>query len=205
MRPEAATTCRSRSSRPPPRPGSCRTPSSTDMNVRTLGIPGFGQLTLGTYLLSVGVALPEVIERMTVRPAAVLGLDIGRAFEGSLMPRDDAASAGDRADAGVADPGDVTVIRVIDGPFEIADVDGRTRHCRTAARALGDRAGRPVRARPGPSNDGSPSRPCPRRESAACSPDASSSSPDPRAASVAPSRRRCSTPALASSSTAVIP
>jgi predicted amidohydrolase len=38
------------------------------------------------------------------------------------------ASAGDLADAGDSpDPGDVTVIRVIDGPFEIADVDGRAR------------------------------------------------------------------------------
>jgi dihydroorotase len=103
---------------------------STDMNLRTLGIPGFGLLTLGTYLLSVGVALPEVIERMTVRPAAVLGLDIGRAFGGSAdaVPAGAAASAGDLADAGDSpDPGDVTVIRVIDGPFEIADVDGRAR------------------------------------------------------------------------------
>jgi len=76
---------------------------STDMNVRTTGIPGFGQVTLGTYLLSVGVALPEVIERMTVRPAAVLGL------------------------ARATDAGDVTVIRVVNGTFEIADVDGRVR------------------------------------------------------------------------------
>ena len=29
--------------------------------------------------------------------------------------------------AELPDPGDVTVIRVIDGPFEIADVDGRIR------------------------------------------------------------------------------
>jgi dihydroorotase len=76
---------------------------STDMNVRTTGLPGFGQATLGTYLLSVGVALPEVIERMTVRPAAVIGLEAA------------------------ADPGDVTVIRVVNGTFEITDVDGRVR------------------------------------------------------------------------------
>ena len=74
------------------------------MNVRTLGMPGFGQLTLGTYLLSVGVALPEVIERMTVRPAAVLGLDIGRAFEGSADAAEDAAGAADRAERRAARP-----------------------------------------------------------------------------------------------------
>ena len=79
---------------------------STDMNVRTTGLPGFGQVTLGTYLLSVGVPLADVVARMTVRPAAVVGLDQGFA-PGSL--------------------GDVTVLRVIDGASEISDVDGRRR------------------------------------------------------------------------------
>jgi dihydroorotase len=83
---------------------------STDMNVRTTGLPGFGQVTLGTYLLSVGVPLPEVIARMTVRPAAVIGLDMGvrQAFSPGAT-------------------GDVTVLRSIDGRSEIADVDGRRR------------------------------------------------------------------------------
>ena len=69
------------------------------MNVRTTGLPGFGQVTLGTYLLSVGVPLADVVDRMTVRPAAVLGLDIGRAFEGSADAAGDAAGAAGAADA----------------------------------------------------------------------------------------------------------
>jgi dihydroorotase len=79
---------------------------STDMNVRTTGLPGFGQVTLGTYLLSVGVPLADVVARMTVRPAAVVGLE-GDFASGAL--------------------GDVTVLRVIDEPSEISDVDGRRR------------------------------------------------------------------------------
>ncbi len=118
---------------------------STDMNVRTTGIPGFGQVTLGTYLLSVGVALPEVIERVTVRPAAVIGLaraagSGGPGLGGRGGPRHPRGSGGrvgpaatdpagpDPATATtLPDPGDVTVIRIVNGPFEIADVDGRVR------------------------------------------------------------------------------
>ena len=76
------------------------------MNVRTSGLPGFGQVTLGTYLLSVGVPLADVVARMTVRPAAVVGLD--QSFAPGAL-------------------GDVTVLRVIDGASEISDVDGRKR------------------------------------------------------------------------------
>jgi dihydroorotase len=79
---------------------------STDVNVRTIGLPGFGQVTLGTYLLAVGVPLADVVARMTVRPAAVVGLEQG--FSPGAL-------------------GDVTVLRLIDGPSEIADVDGRRR------------------------------------------------------------------------------
>jgi dihydroorotase len=80
---------------------------STDMNRRVVGLAGFGQVTIGTYLLSVGVPLAEVVTRMTVRPAAVIGLP------------DEAFAPGDT--------GDVTVLRVVDGPAEIVDVDGRIR------------------------------------------------------------------------------
>ena len=80
---------------------------STDMNRRVTGIVGFGQVTLGTYLLSVGVALPDVVSRMTVRPAAVIGLR-----DAGFVP---------------GETGDVTVLRLVDGPSEIVDVDGRTR------------------------------------------------------------------------------
>jgi dihydroorotase len=80
---------------------------STDMNVRTTSLAGFGQVTLGTYLLSVGVALPDVVARMTTRPAAVIGLGAERCEPGST--------------------GDVTVLRLVEGPSEIVDVDGRVR------------------------------------------------------------------------------
>ena len=80
---------------------------STDVNIRTTSLPGFGQVTIGTYLLSVGVALPDVVSRMTTRPAAVIGLGDERIELGSS--------------------GDVTVLRLVDGPSEIVDVDGRTR------------------------------------------------------------------------------
>jgi dihydroorotase len=80
---------------------------STDMTTRMAPVAGFGQATLGTYLLAVGVALPDVVGRMTVRPAGVAGL-AGESF----VP---------------GEAGDVTVLRVIEGPSEIVDVDGRTR------------------------------------------------------------------------------
>ena len=80
---------------------------STDMNRRVVGLAGFGQVTLATYLLAVDVPLAEVVTRMTVKPAAVIGL-----AEEAFAP---------------GDIGDITVLRVIDGPAEIVDVDGRTR------------------------------------------------------------------------------
>jgi dihydroorotase len=129
---------------------------STDANVRTSGIAGFGQVTLGTYLLSVGVPLAEVVERMTVRPGAVLGLERVWPHADRADDRDQAELSSARGNpeqahvetgpaptAELADPGDVTVIRVINGAFEIIDVDGRTRSVGQRLEAWGTvRAGR---------------------------------------------------------------
>jgi dihydroorotase len=80
---------------------------STDMTARMSPVAGYGQVTLGTYLLSVGVELPDVVSRMTIRPGAVVGLG-GEGFA-------------------PGDVGDVSVLRLVEGTSEIVDVDGRTR------------------------------------------------------------------------------
>ena len=176
---------------------------STDMNLRTLGIPGFGQLTLGTYLLSVGVALPEVVERMTVRPAAVLGLEIGRGF----------AASADAAGVDTVEVGDAAESPILATSRSSASSMARSRSpTSTAGRAPSQQRLEPwatVRAGQfdsrGRRMTDRPRGPCSGGARAACSRDASRSSRIRRAASVEPSRRRCSTPALGSSSMAVIP
>jgi dihydroorotase len=79
---------------------------STDMTAATVTDPSYGLATLGTYLLAVGVPLHLVLERMSVRPARVIG----------------------RATSPVVDAGhaaDLTIVRVERGRSTLDDVDGR--------------------------------------------------------------------------------
>jgi dihydroorotase len=79
---------------------------STDLTVATAGDVGYGLATLATYLLGIGVPLHDVIVRLTVRPAAVVGRE-----------RPTALAAGQ--------PADLTLVAVRHGRFTLEDVDGR--------------------------------------------------------------------------------
>lgn len=79
---------------------------STDMTLLSARDPDYGLQTLATYLLALGVPVEAIVERVTVRPAGVLGLDDALSGESD--------GAGDR-----------TIVRIEEGAFETADVDGR--------------------------------------------------------------------------------
>jgi dihydroorotase len=79
---------------------------STDMTTALVRDPTFGLATIGTYLLAAGVPVHQVLDRMSVRPARVIG-------------RETAPSV----DAG--QPADLTIVRLEPGPFTLEDVDGR--------------------------------------------------------------------------------
>ncbi|MGE3270456.1 MAG: amidohydrolase family protein [Chloroflexota bacterium] len=81
---------------------------ATDVTITTGADPAFGLPLMMTHLLSFGVPVAELIPRVTVNPARALRRDdLGRLAVGGI--------------------GDATVLRIVDGPYAIADVDGRTR------------------------------------------------------------------------------
>ena len=79
---------------------------STDLTVATAADVGYGLATLATYLLGIGVPLHEVIARLTVRPARV----VGRERPASLA---------------AGQPADLTLLALRPGQATLEDVDGR--------------------------------------------------------------------------------
>jgi dihydroorotase len=81
---------------------------ATDITIATGADPAFGLPLMMTKLMAFGVPVEELIPRVTINPARALRRDdLGRLDVGGI--------------------GDATVLRVVDGPYTIADVDGRTR------------------------------------------------------------------------------
>lgn len=80
---------------------------STDLHARSLYGPAFDLPTTMAKLLAAGLALPEVIAAVTVRPAGLLGL------------------AGGTLDVGA--PADVAIFAVRDEPFPVADTHRQVR------------------------------------------------------------------------------
>jgi dihydroorotase len=80
---------------------------ATDITITTGANPDFGLPLMITQLMSFGVSLEELIPRVTINPArAIARDDLGRLQVGGI--------------------GDATVLRLVEGPYTITDVDGRT-------------------------------------------------------------------------------
>ncbi|MDR7279064.1 amidohydrolase/deacetylase family metallohydrolase [Catenuloplanes atrovinosus] len=86
---------------------------SSDLHARSLYGPVFDLPTTLTKMLALGMPLPDVIARATVRPAQVLGLPTGTLAVGA--------------------PADLAVFTLREGPFEVVDAHQQRR---TAARRL---------------------------------------------------------------------
>ena len=91
---------------------------ATDITVATAADPAYGLPLVMTHLLSFGVALEDVIARVTVNPARALRRDdLGRLDVGGI--------------------GDATVLRLEQGDFTLYDVDGRARRAERQLVAAG--------------------------------------------------------------------
>lgn len=97
---------------------------ATDITVTTGADPAYGLPMVMTHLMSFGVRLDEIVPRVTVNPARTIRHDdLGRLAVHGI--------------------GDATVLRVEDGVFTLADVDGRTRQTEKRVVSVGVvRAGR---------------------------------------------------------------
>jgi dihydroorotase len=81
---------------------------ATDITITTGADPAFGMPLMMTKLSSYGVPVEDLIPMVTINPARALRRhDLGRLEVGGI--------------------GDATVLRLVEGPFTISDVDGRTR------------------------------------------------------------------------------
>jgi dihydroorotase len=81
---------------------------ATDITLATGASSDFGMPLMMTKLMSYGVAIEELIPRVTINPARALRRDdLGRLAVGGI--------------------GDATVLRVVEGPYTFGDVDGRSR------------------------------------------------------------------------------
>lgn len=79
---------------------------STDLTRDTARNPHYGLLLMATHMLHFGMALPDVLACMTSNAATMLNRPkLGRLDEGGI--------------------GDCTIIRDVEGPVQLVDVDGR--------------------------------------------------------------------------------
>lgn len=81
---------------------------ATDITLATGADPAFGLALMMTKFMSYGVSVEELVPRVTINPARALRRDeLGKLEVGGI--------------------GDATVLRVVEGPYTITDVDGRRR------------------------------------------------------------------------------
>lgn len=91
---------------------------ATDVTVTTGAHPDFGLPLMMTKLMAFGASVEDLIPRVTINPArAIRRDDLGKLEVGGI--------------------GDATVLRVVDGPYTISDVDGRSMETNRRVEAVG--------------------------------------------------------------------
>jgi dihydroorotase len=81
---------------------------ATDITTGTAADPGFGMPLMMTYLLAHGLPIEDIVARATLNPARAARQErLGRLAVGGI--------------------GDATVLRIVEEPFTLRDVDGRSR------------------------------------------------------------------------------